>query len=176
MPSFEIPTGHIDLPENPDAYDKDFECGVWGEVVDPSSPESPRGLVMQVPAGKISRVWQLVEVGYREQIELLSGSGTLVVYEGPSRGWARVPLTPENPSPPGAGIRYSNLFCVVAGEEDAWVLSRPSRTYRSSFEQDVSSGPGDAVSQFIMSVVMPKTLGETVRIIELKGGPTYSNK
>ena len=153
MPSFEAQAGNIDLPNEFDFHNEDFGYRLWEDVIDPASPEGPRGIVMHVPAHSLSKVWELVEEGYYEQVELLAGSASLVVHRGESEEWITMPLTMDNHTADGVRINYTDQFCVVTDETDAWVLSRPSTEFKIAFERDVTKSPTDQLSQFILTLV-----------------------
>lgn len=152
MPSFEAQAGRIDLSPAPDFQHDDFGYGLWENVVDPANPEGPRAIVMHVPAHSLSKVWELVEEGYCETIELLAGSASLVVHRGDAEEWTTMPLTHENPTADGIAITCGDQFCVVTDEQDAWVLSRPSREFDISFERDATTHPADELSRFILAL------------------------
>jgi hypothetical protein len=168
MPNFEAMAGDINLPSEPDFHNEDFGYEVWEGVVDPERPLGPRGLVMRVPPRTVSKVWQLVQPGYHEQVKLLSGSGTLVVYRGESKTWATTSLTPDNPTGGGVKIRYTDLFCLATDDEEAWVMSRPSRRLDAIPEEDVTKHPEDDLSRFILAMILPINDANKERIMEAR--------
>jgi hypothetical protein len=153
MPSFETQAGRLDLPIVPDFYNADFGYSLWEGVMDPANPEGPRALAMHLPVHAMSKVWQLVEPGYHETVELLAGSANLAVYQAEDRAWTTTPLTAMNPTGGAVEIGYRDLFCMVATGYGAYVLSRPSREFDISFEQGVTRGPEDKLSRFILDQV-----------------------
>lgn len=155
MPNFGARAGTVTIPLAPDFFNQDFGYGLWEGVVDPASPEGPRAIVMFVPAGSLSKVWELVKEGYSERVELLAGSASLVVHrgEGDTEEWITMPLTMDNPTADGVIIECGDQFCVVTDDEDAIVLSRPSIDFDISYERDVTTHPADELSRFIVAHV-----------------------
>jgi hypothetical protein len=151
MPNIETIAGSLEVPTQPTVYNEDFGYRLWEGVVDPANPEGPRGIVMHVPANSQSKVWQLVEPGYHETIELLSGSGDLILFKEEIGRWQSRQLTPQDRTAGGVEIGYTDLFCVLAGSEDTWVLSRPSQTFADSFEIDVTRDPSHELAQYILA-------------------------
>lgn len=120
-------------------------------MVDPASPEGPRAIGMHVPANSLSKAWQLMEEGYAERIELLSGSAILVVNPAGTEEWTTIPLTKDDPTGRNTVVGHGDIFCIVTGEEDAFVLSRPSKPFDISFERGLTAHPSDDLSQLILS-------------------------
>jgi hypothetical protein len=154
MPSFETTAGTLDVHSDADAFHPTFGYELWEGVVDPADPEGPRGLVMHIPANSMTTIWQLVQPDNHETVELLSGSASLVVYRAEEGIWRSTPLTPENPTGDGIEVGYNDMFCMVAGESEAWVLRRPSEDFVRWFEQDVTSDPKDKLSRYIANIVL----------------------
>lgn len=153
MPTFETPAGTIEFPDQPEFQNDAFGYGLWEGVVDPASPEGPRAIAMRVPAHSMSKVWELVQDGYSETIELLAGSANLVVHRGDSEEWTTMPLSRENPTADGVVIGFGDQFCVVTDDEEAVTLSRPSVEFEVSYEKDVTSSPDDELSRSIRARV-----------------------
>lgn len=149
--SFVAKAGNVELADMPKFHNPDFGYTLFEEVVDPEDPEGPRAIAMHVPAHSLSKVWHLVEPGYSERIELLNGSAIFLVNRLGTEDWTTMPLTAENPTADDVQIGYGDSFCVVTAEEDAVVLSRPSKAFAKSFEISLTSHPGDKLSQFIVT-------------------------
>lgn len=152
--TYEALAGTVDLDGTKVFHNDKFGYTLYEEVVDPENPKGPRGIAMHVPANSLSKVWQLVEPGYEERIELLSGSATLMVFrENSDEQWTPIHLTYENPTADGIVISEGDKFCLVTGDEDAVILSRPSKPFDISFEVSMSRNPTDTMSKFILARV-----------------------
>ncbi len=137
--------------QNKPFHNEAFGYTLWEKVEDPDDQNAPRAIAMHVPAGGMSKVWQLVEPGYSETIELFGGEGKLVHFDYDDLKWRIKPLTPENPTANGTVLRPGDMFCVVA-LESILTLSRPSRPFDISFESDVTSSPADPLSRFVVTL------------------------
>jgi hypothetical protein len=149
--SYDALAGTVDLNEAAQYHNPDFGYTLFEEVVDPANPEGPRAIAMHVPPHSLSKVWQLVEPGYQETVELLIGSASLVVNRSGTEDWTTMPMDMENPTADDVEIAAGDMFCVVTHEDDAVLLSRPSKHFDKSFEVGVTKSPEDALSQFIVA-------------------------
>jgi len=151
--SFAAIAGPVNLEGTTEFHNPDFGYTLFEEVIDPVNPEGPRAIAMHVPAHSMSKVWQLVEPGYEERIELLSGAANFVVNRSGTEDWATMFLNKDNPTADNVVIKEGDMFCVVTEDEEAVVLSRPSKPFDISFEVSKTKHPSDALSQFILAHV-----------------------
>ncbi len=151
--TYEAAAGPVDLEGATELHNPDFGYTLFEEVVDPANPEGPRAIAMHVPAHSLSKVWKLVEEGYKERIELLTGTASLVVNRAGTEDWTTMPLDPENPTADDVEIECGDMFCIVTDSDEAVVLSRPSKAFDISFEIGVTEHPDDRLSQFILTHV-----------------------
>ena len=146
-------SGSVNLEGTTEYHNPDFGYTLFEEVVDPANPEGPRAIAMHLPANSLSRVWQLIEPGYQERIELLSGEASLVHCRAKTDDWTTMFLSPENPTGDGIILGEGDMFCVVTADEEAVMLSRPSKPFDISFEVGKTEHPEDALSQFVLTHV-----------------------
>ena len=151
--SFISEAGQIELTGTIEFHNPDFGYTLFEDVVDPENPEGPRAIAMHLPARSLSKVWQLVEHGYSERIELLDGSCSLVVNRFGTEDWTTMPLDAKNPTADGIVIECGDMFCIVTDDTEATVLSRPSKPFDISFEKGVTKHPNDKLSRFILAHV-----------------------
>ncbi len=151
--TYEAVAGQVNLEGATEYHDPDFGYTLFEEVVDPANPEGPKAIAMHVPAHSMSKVWQLVEEGYSERVELLNGSANLVVNRAGTEDWTTMFLDRDNPTADDVGIECGDMFCIVTEDEEAVVLSRPSKPFDISFEISKTKHPADALSQFVLSHV-----------------------
>lgn len=151
--SFDAIAGPVSLEGTTEFNNPDFGYTLFEEVVDPANPEGPRAIAMHVPAHSMSKVWQLVESGYSERVELLSGTANLVVNRADTEDWTSMFLDSENPTADEVVIGQGDMFCIVTEDDEAVVLSRPSKPFDISFEAGVTKHPSDALSQFVLAHV-----------------------
>ena len=151
--SFEAKAGLVQLEGTKEFNNQDFGYTLFEEVIDPENPEGPRAIAMHMPAHSISKVWELIEPGYEERVELLSGTASLVLSRFGTEDWTTMPLTPENPTADDVVIERGDYWCIVTEEGEAVVLSRPSKPFDISFEVSITQSPNDALSQFVLAHV-----------------------
>jgi len=152
-PKLEAAAGTVSI-EGLEAYhDEEFGYTLWENVIDPANPEGPRGIVMHVPSGSMSKVWELLEEGYTESIEILRGSGSLVFKREGSEDWVTAPLDSEHLTADDVQIGEGDMFCVVSDDEGIVVFSRPSKEFNISFERGVTQNPGDDLSRHVLARV-----------------------
>ena len=149
--SFEAMAGTVDLTDAPQFSNPDFGYTLFEEVVDPENPEGTRAIAMHVPSRSMSKVWQLVEPDYSERVELLMGTANLVVQRSGSEDWITMPLDESNPTADDVVIECGDMFCVVTDDNEAVVLSRPSKPFDISFETGVTKTPADELSQLVLA-------------------------
>ena len=148
---FEAKAGIVDLTEAPQFSNPDFGYTLFEEVIDPENPEGTRAIAMHVPGRSMSKVWQLVEPGYSERVELLTGTANLVVQRSETEDWITMPLDETNPTADDVVIECGDMFCIVTDDEEAVVLSRPSKPFDKSFETGVTKTPADELSQLVLA-------------------------
>ncbi len=151
--SYDAMSGKVDLENATRFFHPEFGYTLFEEVVDPANPEGPRAIAMHVPSHSLSKVWQLVEPDYSERVELLSGSCSLVVKRADTEDWTTMPIDESNPTADDVEIVCGDMFCVVTNEEEAVILSRPSKSFEPSFEVGVTNHPNDILSQFVLTHV-----------------------
>jgi hypothetical protein len=150
--SFDSLHGTVDLETAASTLANDnFGYTLFEEVVDPQDPEGIRAIAMHVPPHSMSKVWQLVEEGYSETIELLHGEATLVVGSPDESEWTSMPLTDDNPTADDVVLVEGNAFCIVTDDSEAVVLSRPSMPFDISYETGLTQSPQDKLSKFVLS-------------------------
>ena len=151
--SFNAIDGPINLEGLEPFHNEAFGYTLFEEVADPANPEGPSAIAMHVPEHSMSKVWQLVEPGYREKVELLSGTASLVVNRAGTEDWTTMPLDMDNPMADDVEIGEGDMFCIVTDEQEAVVLSRPSKPFEITFEKGVTKTPSDALSRFVLTHV-----------------------
>jgi hypothetical protein len=149
--TFETKAGTVNLAGTTEYHSELFGYTLFEEVIDPANPEGPKAIGMHVPAQSMSKAWLLVEPGYAERVELLEGSANLVVGRSEEADWITIPLTAKNPTGDDIEIKQGDVFCIVTDEQEATVLSRPSKPFELSFEAGVTAAPTDPLSQFIQA-------------------------
>ena len=149
--SFEAQAGKVDLEGTTEFHNPAFGYTLFEEVVDPENHDGPSAIAMHVPAHSLSKVWQLVEPGYSERIELLKGSASFVVYRADQEEWVTMPLGSDNPTADDAEIKCGDMFCIVTDDDEAVVLSRPSKPFDISYENGVTSRPDSLLSRFVVA-------------------------
>jgi len=155
---FETAAGSISVRDIEAYHNEAFGYMLWENVIDPARPEGPRGIVMYVPAGSMSKVWELLEEGYEESIEMLRGSGAFVFQRNGSDDWVTAPLDSEHPTADNVRVGKGDKFSVVADSGGIVVFSRPSKDFDISFERDVSKGPGDELSRRVAQVALARAV------------------
>lgn len=143
--------GPVKLEGTVPFHNEAFDYTLFEEVIDPANPEGPKAIAMHVPARSMSKAWQLIEHGYSERIELLTGTANLVVNPAGTEDWITMPLDPDNPTADDFEIKEGDIFCIVTNDEEAVVLSRPSKPFDISFEIGKTKSPTDALSRFILT-------------------------
>jgi len=149
--SYDSIAGPVDLATATGTFQSEaFGYTLYEDVVDPRDPEGVKAIAMHVPAHSMSKVWQLVEPGYSETIELLDGEASLVVGTPDGDEWTTMPLTRDNPTADDVVITEGCTFCVVTGDTEAMVLSRPSMPFDISYEKGLTQSPEDKLSKFVL--------------------------
>lgn len=159
--SFNSINGPVDLEGIDSFHNEAFGYTLFEEVADPANPEGPSAIAMHVPKRSMSKVWQFVEPDYREKVELLSGTASLVVNRAGTEDWTTMPLDMDNPTADDVEIGEGDMFCIVTDEQEAVVLSRPSKPFKTTFEKGVTKTPSDALSRFVLTHVGSIEEGQT---------------
>lgn len=83
----------------------------------------------------------------------MSGTASLVVNRAGSEDWTTMPLDLQNPTADDFVIECGDMFCVATDEDEAVILSRPSKPFDISFEVGKTNHPSDTLSQFVLAHV-----------------------
>ncbi len=164
--SYEGRAGKVELAGLDPFHNTHFGYTLFEEVIDPENPEGPKAIAMHVPERALSKVWQLVEPNYTERIELLCGSASLVVSRSGTEDWTTMPLSAENPTANDIEIGCGDIFCIVTDDEEAVVLSRPSKPFDKSYETSLTKSPDDELSQFILRHVAASETDQQTSLME----------
>ena len=156
--------GAVSLEGTTPFHNEHFGYTLYEEVIDPAYPEGPRAIAMHVPAGSLSKVWQLVEPDYSESIELLDGDCSLVVNRSGTEDWTTMPLNAENPTADDVVIETGDMFCIVANGNGSVVLSRPSKPFELSYEAGITKSPADELSKFLLAHVSAENTSEITNL------------